>query len=297
MTAKDNARVDNELLIRTASMVSVSVALVLILVKAWVWFASGSLSVLASLADSLLDGAASMINMLAIRYSLKSADSDHPFGHGKAEYLAGLGQSLFIAGSALFIIIQAFRRFLEPRELQPPGLSILVMIFAVIITAGLVLFQRMVVRRTGSMAIKADSLHYASDLFTNLGTVLALALAAMGWAVIDPFIAIVIAVVVLYNAWRIGYDSTQYLLDCQLPPEIEARILTIAKEHDGVEGVHDIRTRRSGQTEIIQLHLEMKGNLSLAEAHMIAKGVENDIRDVVPLADIIIHQDPVSGGN
>jgi ferrous-iron efflux pump FieF len=296
MAGDNNTIVGNGQLVRTASVVAVLVALVLVLVKSWIWLITGSLSVLASLADSLLDGAASLINMLAIRYSQKSADSNHPFGHGKAEYLAGLGQSLFIAGSALFILIQALRSFVEPRPLEATGFSVGVMIFAVVLTAGLVLFQRMVVARTGSMAIKADSLHYASDLFTNLGTVAALALAAMGWAVLDPLIAIVIASVVLYNAWRIGYDSTQFLLDCKLPPEIEARIFAIAIEHDGVDGVHDIRTRRSGQTEIIQLHLEMKGSLPLVEAHRITKEVENQIRGIVPVADIIIHQDPLTGG-
>ncbi|MCA1764913.1 MAG: cation diffusion facilitator family transporter [Desulfobulbaceae bacterium] len=288
----DNIIIKNAQLIRTASVVSVAVALVLLLVKTWIWLLTGSLSVLASMADSLLDGAASTINLLAIRYSQKTADRGHPFGHGKAEYLAGLGQSLFIAGSALFILVQAAGRVIEPLPLEVGGLSIGVMIFALLLTAGLVLFQRMVVRRTGSMAIKADSLHYSADLFTNTGTVLALALAAMGWTVLDPLIAIAIALVVLYNAWRIGYDSTQFLLDCKLPPELEKRILAVAIANEGVEGVHDIRTRLSGQTKIIQLHLEMKGEMILAESHRIAKEVENEIRKIAPGADIIIHQDP-----
>lgn len=276
-------------------MVSVLVALVLLGVKSWVWMITGSLSVLASTADSLLDMAASLINMLAIRFSQKSADHEHPFGHGKAEYLAGLGQALFIAGSALFIIVQALRRFVNPQPLESSGFSIGVMLFAVIVTAALVIFQRQVVARTGSMAIKADSLHYATDLFTNLGTVLALVLAWMGWSGLDPFIAILIALVVLYNAWQIGYDSVQFLLDCHLAPEVEAAILRIASGHGGVEGVHDIRTRRSGQTQLIQLHLEMKGSMPLAEAHRVAKEVEAEISKAVPAADIIIHQDPVAG--
>jgi ferrous-iron efflux pump FieF len=273
----------------------VIVALVLLGVKSWVWGITGSLSVLASMADSLLDGAASLINMLAIRYSQKSADSEHPFGHGKAEYLAGLGQALFIAGSALFIIFQALRRLGDPQPLAISGFSIGIMLLALFVTAALVIFQRKVVERTGSMAIKADSLHYAADLFTNLGTVLALVLAWLGWPWIDPFIAVLIALVVLYNAWQIGYDSAQFLLDCHLAPEVEALISQIALAHGGVEGVHDIRIRRSGQTYIIQLHLEMKGSILLAEAHRVAKDVETAIQNAVPAADIIIHQDPVAG--
>ena len=296
MAVKDENIAGNAALIRVASLVSVLVAMVLIGVKSWVWIITGSLSVLASMVDSLLDGAASLINMLAIRYSQKSADSEHPFGHGKAEYLAGLGQALFIAGSALFIIMQALGRFADPQPLESTGFSIGVMVFAVFVTGGLVVFQRKVVARTGSMAIKADSLHYASDLFTNLGTVLALVLAWMGWSGLDPFIAILIALVVLFNAWQIGYDSVQFLLDCHLSPEVEAQISRIALAHHGVEGVHDIRTRRSGQTQIIQLHLEMKGSMPLAEAHRVAKEVETDILNAVPAADVIIHQDPVARG-
>lgn len=287
---------DNSRLIRTASIVSVLVALVLVGVKTWVWMISGSLSVLASMVDSLLDSAASLINLLAIGYSQKTADSEHPFGHGKAEYLAGLGQSLFIAISALFIIIQALKRFVDPQPLEASVLSIGVMVFAVFVTAGLVFFQRRVIFLTGCMAIKADSLHYASDMFTNLGTVLALVLAWMGMSGLDPVIAILIALVVLFNAWQIGSDSVQYLLDRHLSPEIEGQILRIAVEHAGVEGVHDIRTRRSGQTRIIQLHLEMKGSMPLAEAHRVAKEVEAEIHRAVPAADVIIHQDPVAEG-
>jgi ferrous-iron efflux pump FieF len=296
MAAKEEIAAGNASLIRVASVVSVIIALVLIGVKSWVWIITGSLSVLASMVDSLLDGAASLINMLAIRYSQKSADREHPFGHGKAEYLAGLGQALFIAGSALFIIMQALGRFADPQPLGSTGFSIGVMLFAVFVTAGLVVFQRKVVARTGSMAIKADSLHYASDLFTNLGTVLALVLAWMGWSGLDPFIAILIALVVLFNAWQIGYDSVQFLLDCHLSQEVEEQIFRIALAHHGVEGIHDIRTRRSGQTQIIQLHLEMKGSMPLAEAHRVAKEVEADILNAVPAADVIIHQDPVARG-
>ena len=279
-------------LIKVASVVSVSVASLLVAVKVWVWLLTGSLSVLASLVDSGLDVAASLVNMLAIRYSFKSADRDHPFGHGKAEFLAGLGQALFIAFSAIFVIVQAMQRFASPRSLESTGAGIGMMIFAVMATCGLVFFQSNVVKRTGSMAIKADSLHYAADLFTNLGTIAALLLARMGWPGLDPLIAIFIALVVLYNAGQIGYRSSQLLMDCNLSPEMEEEISRIAMDHKEVIGIHDIRTRRSGQTRIIQLHLEMLGSMSLNEAHRVAKEVEMEIRAVVPEADIIIHQDP-----
>ena len=143
------------------------------------------------------------------------------------------------------------------------------------------------------MAIKADSLHYSADLFTNMGTIAALSLAWMGWPGLDPFFAIVIAMAVLYSAWKIGYSSSQLLMDRQLSAETEDEISRIAIAHKEVVGVHDIRTRRSGQTRIIQLHLEMSGKMSLHEAHRVAKEVEAEIRVAIPDTDIIIHQDPI----
>lgn len=280
-------------LIRLATWASVAVAVSLIGVKAVVWLLTGSLSVLASLVDSGLDAAASLLNLVAVRFSLKSADQDHPFGHGKAESLAGLGQALLIVGSAIFVISRAVERFLHPRPLEAVGVGVAVMLVAVVATLGLVLFQRRVVAETGCTAIKADSLHYASDLYTNLGTVLVLVLAGLGWNWLDPLIGGMIALVVIYSAWQIAYESAQILLDHHLSPEAEAEISRLALAHETVLGVHDIRTRRSGQTRIVQLHLEMAGELSLAEAHRAAKEVELGIRAIMPQADIIIHQDPV----
>lgn len=293
MNENDKNRAEKNSLIKAASVASVLVALTLVGVKSWVWVLTGSLSVLASLVDSLLDGIASLINMLAIRYSLSSADREHPFGHGKAEYLAGLGQALFISCSAVFVMVQAVERLINPQPINSTAFGVGVMVFAVLVTAGLVFFQSKVVAKTGSMAIKADSLHYASDLFTNIGTVAALGLAWLGWSGFDPFIAIVIALVVLYSAWQIAYESSQLLMDCQLPPEMEQTISEIALAHAHVIGVHDIKTRHSGQIRLIQLHLEMEGDLPLKEAHRIAKEVEYEIYNAIPDADVIIHQDPV----
>lgn len=280
-------------LLRLATWASVVVAISLIGVKAVVWLMTGSLSVLASLVDSGLDAAASLLNLVAVRYSLKSADHDHPFGHGKAESLAGLGQALLIGGSAIFVISRAVERFLHPQPLEAVGVGIAVMLVAVVATLGLVIFQRRVVAQTGCTAIKADSLHYASDLYTNLGTVLVLALAGRGWLWLDPLIGVVIALIVIRSAWQIANESAQILLDQHLSPGVEAEIARLALEHEKVLGVHDIRTRRSGQTRIVQLHLEMAGDLSLAEAHRATKEVERGIRAIMPQADIIIHQDPV----
>ncbi len=293
MSQYHNQKAGNARLLNLATLASVSVALLLIMVKTTVWQLTDSLSVLASLADSVLDAAASLLNLVAVRYSLRAADRDHPFGHGKAEYLAGLGQALFVGCSALFVIYQAIQRFSEPRPLSAASTGILVMSFAILVTGALVLFQRRVIKQTGCAAIKADSLHYSADIFTNLGTILALVLAWLGWPGFDPFIAMLIALFVIYSAWQIAYEAGQMLMDHQLPAETEAEIAGLALAHPKVLGVHDIRTRRSGQTRIIQLHLELAADLLLHEAHQVAKDVELKIQAVMPEADIIIHEDPV----
>lgn len=281
-------------LLRQATYASVATALALIGAKATAWLLTGSVSVLASLVDSLMDVAASLINLFAVAYSLKPADEEHRFGHGKSESLAGLAQTLFIAGSATFLVVQAVDRILLPRPLEDLGIGLAVMGFAIVATLLLVSFQRHVVRVTGSTAIRADSLHYVTDLLTNLGTAAALGLAAFGWSGLDPVFALIIAAYILYNAWEIGHDAFQVLMDRELPEAIQDRIRALVHANPRVLGVHDLRTRQSGRLKIIQLHLDLDGSMTLQQAHDIAEEVEAAIHQAFPGADVVIHQDPVT---
>jgi len=289
---QDNIKTRKLLILATNA--SVATATLLITVKFAAWLITGSLSILASLVDSLLDVAASIINLVAVRYSLKSADDDHAFGHGKAESLAGLGQAAFIAGSAFFIIIQAVERFTKPMPIKDVGIGVIIMAFAIAATLVLLFIQKHVIRRTGSAAIRADSLHYSSDLLTNISTIIAIWLAATGWPGLDPLFAVGIAVYVLYSAWKIGDDAIQTLMDRQLPDEVQQTICDIVAAHPQVIGLHDLRTRRSGQINIIQLHLEFDDQLPLIDVHTIAKEIEKNIEMTFPGSDITIHQDPTS---
>jgi ferrous-iron efflux pump FieF len=287
VTDQDRAR-----LLTLATTASVATAGVLIAVKLAAWLLTGSVSVLASLIDSLMDAAASLINFFAVRYSLTPADAEHRFGHGKAESLAGLAQAAFIAGSAVFLVLHAVDRMLHPHPIAEMQVGIAVMIFAIVATLALLGVQRYVVRRTGSMAIRADSLHYMTDVLTNLSIIAALVLVSFGWESSDSLFAIGIAAYILYSAWQIAHDAFQLLMDRELPEEERQRILQIVRSH--AHGVHDLRTRQSGATKFVQLHLELDENLSLKAAHSIADEVVKAICKAFPSAHVIIHQDPVN---
>ena len=281
-------------LLRLATYASVATASVLIFGKLAAVLMTGSVSVMASLIDSLMDVAASLINLFAVRYSLMPADKEHRFGHGKAESLAGLAQAMFIAGSAVFLMLHAVDRLLNPQPLQSIGIGIGVMVFAIVATALLLAIQRYVIARTGSTAVRADSLHYMTDLLTNASIIVALALSLAGWPGLDPIFALGIAFYILHSAWRIGHEAFHLLMDRELPDSDRERIRQIALGHIEVQGLHDLRTYRSGPREIVQFHMELDGSLSLREAHNITEAVLSEIQKAYPAADIVIRQDPVN---
>ena len=287
------SREEAERLLTLATRASVATAACLIAAKVVAYAVTGSVSILASLVDSLMDGAASLLNLFAVRYALSPPDREHRFGHGKAESLAALGQAMFIAGSGLFLIMESITRLLRPRPLEDLGIGLWVMLAATVATLALLALQRHVIRRTGSAAIRADALHYRTDLLSNGAIILALLLSQRGWPGVDPLFALAIAGYVLYSAGKIGNRALQDLLDRELPDDTRERISRLALEHPQVLGLHDLRTRLSGRTEFIQLHLELDRNLSLAAAHAISDEVEAGILRMLPTADVVIHQDPV----
>ncbi|WP_413206062.1 cation diffusion facilitator family transporter [Rhodospirillum sp. A1_3_36] len=280
-------------LMRRATYASVTVASLLVIAKVGAWAVTDSVALLSTLIDSLLDAGASLVTLLAVRQALTPADEEHRFGHGKAEPLAGLGQSAFIAGSGIFLVIAAVGRLASPQPVTQGGVGIAVMVFSIIMTIGLVLFQRHVVRKTQSVAIGADSLHYSGDLLINLSVILSIGLdMVLHIPIVDPLFAIGIAGYLMVNAWTIGTESADLLMDKELPEEDRVRILAIAMENPGVHDVHDLRTRSSGPHSFMQLHLEVDGEMSLSAAHTIALDVEKRLRTAFPNTDVLIHQDP-----
>lgn len=286
---------DGARLMTLATYASVATACTLIVVKLAAWGMTGSVALLSTLIDSTLDAAASLINLWAVRHALTPADHEHRFGHGKAEPLAGLGQAAFILGSGALLLAQAVNRLQHPVAVTNADIGTAVMVFSIVLTVVLVRFQKYVLERTNSVAISADSLHYTGDVLMNGAVIVSLLLGRfLGWTFADPLFAIGIGAYLLWNAWAIARNSMDMLMDRELPEEDRARIRDITLGIADVRGMHDLRTRLSGQQGFIQLHLALDDHLTLARAHTIADQVEKAIVEAFPHCDVLIHQDPVS---
>ncbi len=296
-TGGDNNRnrvvTDVEKMLRRVTLASVAVACVLIVIKLGAYLVTDSVALLSSLIDSTLDSFASLLNFFAVRHALTPADAEHRFGHGKAEPLAGLGQSAFIAGSSLFLIFESIYRLLHGTVITRGGIGIVVMVVSLLITIVLVVYQRYVLSRTHSLAIRADSLHYVSDIVLNLSVIAALVLSTyFKWSAADPLFALGIAAYIIYSVREIAANSLDQLMDRELPDEDRDRIKSVCLSHPEVRSMHDLRTRASGRDRFIQLHLELDPGLKLVQAHRIADEVEYELREAFPNTDIIIHEDP-----
>ncbi len=282
-------------LLKYASSAAVLVAGLMILMKLWAWLFTSSVAMLGSLTDSLLDISASLMNLYILRFALKPADDEHRFGHGKAEALAGLGQAAFILGSSVLLIFFGFERVLHPLPSHNSMIGIWVSIVAVGLTILLVMFQQYVIRQTGSVAIKADSLHYKGDILLNLSVLLAFVLTSLGILWSDGVFAILVAFYLAYNAWEIALQSSAHLMDHELPEQVHQKIIELVKAHSEVHGLHDLRTRQSGPIQFIQFHIELDDDLKLTQAHQVSDQIETSLRaNLKGELDIIIHHDPVT---
>jgi len=278
-------------LMRLATYASVATASLLAVLKLAAWVMTDSVSLLSTLIDSLLDVAASVVTLFAIRQALTPPDAEHRFGHGKAEPLAALGQAAFITGSSLLLLFQAVPRLFNPQPLEAPSVGFAVMGISIVATFALTRFQGMVARRTGSLAIKGDSAHYLSDLLVNVSVIGAFVLSSqLGWHLADPICALLVAVYILWTAWGIARGSLDMLMDRELPTEERQRIRDFVLAEPEVRGVHDLRTRSSGPQRFIQLHLELDGGMSLTRAHQIADDLEQRLAQAFS-AEVLIHQD------
>lgn len=283
---------ENQRLMRLATYCSVAMAIALLLGKTVAWWLSDSLAMLSSLTDSFFDVVTSVINMMALRYALKPADDEHRFGHTSIEDIAGLAQFAFIGAAMLMIVLQSFERLANPQPMQHETVGIIVSIVAMVATTILVTFQTIVAKRSGSLIIASDRMHYVGDIAFNLGVLLALVLTAnfgITWA--DPAMAILIALVILWSTRSIGIRAFNNLMDREMPDEEKIRIEQIVRRVSEIRGVHNVKTRYSGTKPFIQMHIDLEPTLSFAEAHAITDRLEKALLENFPGGEIIIHPD------
>jgi ferrous-iron efflux pump FieF len=280
-------------LMRWASLASMSVAAVLIVAKTAAWLVTDSVGMLSSLIDSALDLVSSLITFAAIRLALAPADEDHRFGHGKAEALAALFQVGVIAISAFAILLRAGQRLLEHQPSAHAEFGIGVSVVAIVTTLVLTRYQRHVIRKTGSIAIGTDRIHYESDLFLNAAVIAALVLDQYaGIHGADALFGIAIAIWLLFGAWRASVDAIDQLMDKEWPEEKRQRFIEVAAGHPELLGMHDLRTRTSGAKDFVQFHVWMDPRMSVLQAHDVVEGLEAKLGAEFPGTEILIHIDP-----
>ena len=276
-----------------AAMASIVMAVTLIALKSWAAVETDSTAMLGSLADSGLDLIASLVVLLAVRIAAQPADTDHRFGHGKAEALASLVQVILITISAIFIAVRAVRRLLAGAQTADAELGIGVSLLAMVLTVALISYQRHVVRRTGSLAIGTDRLHYSSDLLLNGSVILALALDQFaGLAGADAVFGLLIALWLLWGAWKASSHALDQLMDREWPDELRERFLAAAREYPELAGLHDLRTRSSGTHYFAQFHVWVPAHWTVQEAHDRLDAVEEALQARFPGTEILIHVDP-----
>lgn len=281
-------------LMRLATIASMSLSVILLVAKAAAWWITDSVSMLSSLIDTSLDLVGSLVTFFAVRLALSPADANHRFGHGKAEALAGLVQAGFIAASGVALLLAVGERVINPHQVNKEEVGLMISALAIVLTFGLVSFQRHVVKRSGSLAIGADMAHYRTDLVATLFTGFGVyAAGKLDQPLIDSGVAALVALYLLHGAWQTGRGSLDVLMDHELPAVERQRVVDIVRGHPAVRDCHDLRTRSGGLTRFIQLHIEVDRDLSLVAGHQVGIEVQARIAEAFPDAEIILHVDPL----
>jgi ferrous-iron efflux pump FieF len=277
-----------------SSCLTVGTVAILILIKSYAFYVSGAATMLATLTDSVVDAAVSLMLLFAVRYSLKPADKDHRHGHGKVEGIAALMQGAFLGGAGIFLGFEAFNRFVYPQELSHHALTIGVALIAIALTFIIVGVQKFALRYAPSLALASDHAHYKTDIFLNGSVIVAMLVNYYGTVTwIDPGFALLIAFYFMYTAISITSQSVDMLMDKELSPDIREEIEKLVAKNPKIHDMHDLRTRMSGMNMHISFDVELNPDLTLKAAHDIVRELDHAILAKYPNAEIIIHMDPI----
>ncbi len=280
-------------LARSAAFASISVAIVLVALKLWASARTGSVAMLGSLADSALDLVASLVTLFGVIYAAMPADRNHRFGHGKAEAIAAIVQVVLIALSAFALAVRSIQQWIEDAPVGEAPTGIGVSLVAIALTFALLAWQRCVLARTGSVAIRTDHLHYQADLLLNLAVIAALVLQTqLGLGKADAVFGLGIAAWLAYGAWGASQEAVDHLMDREWPEEKRRAFVERAATHPELSNLHDLRTRTAGNQDFVQFHVDLPGAMTVSEAHDIIDRVEEDLLEAFPGTELLIHIDP-----
>lgn len=278
---------------RSAAIASIGAATLLLAIKGWAAWSTGSTAMLGSLADTTLDLVASLATLLGVWIAAQPADDKHRFGHGKAEAIAALFQILLISISALGIATRAIEQFFAGARVQSAETGIGVSTAAIVVTFALLAWQRHVIRKTGSLAIRTDNVHYQSDLLLNLAVIVALVLDRYaGLSGADPLFGLGIAAWLGWGAWNASKQVLDQLMDHEWPIEKKQRFLDVLARNPDITGVHDLRTRTSGEKDFVQFHVWVEPDMTVRQAHKVMDDIEARLHAEFPDMEILIHPDP-----
>lgn len=287
------AQHDHSALNRSAAYASISMALLLVGLKGWAAWTTGSTAMLGSLADTLLDLVASLATLAGVWVAGMPADNNHRFGHGKAEALSAMFQVLLIGASAIALAIHSVQQLMSGERTGSAGDGILVSVIAIAGTLALLGWQQYVIRRTRSVAISTDHLHYKSDLLLNVAVIIALLLDQYaGLTKADPLFGLGIALWLAWGAWHASEEAIEQLMDREWPEDKKARFVEVLGRHPELRGVHDLRTRTSGNRDFVQFHVWVDGNMTVTHAHKVMDEIEAKLHAEFPGVEILIHPDP-----
>jgi ferrous-iron efflux pump FieF len=292
VTAPDTS-VERAQLNRSAALASIAAATLLLAIKGYAAWTTGSTAMLGSLADTALDLVASVATLVGVWIAAQPADDKHRFGHGKAEAIAALFQIVLISISALGIATRAIEQFAAGNRVEAAGEGIGVSIAAIVVTFALIAWQRRVIRRTGSLAIATDSVHYQSDLLLNVAVIAALVLDQyIGFRQADPLFGLAIAAWLAWGAFSASEQVLDQLMDHEWPADKKRRFLEVLATNPDISGVHDLRTRTSGNQDFVQFHVWVDADMTVRDAHRVMADLEARLRVDFPDTEILIHTDP-----
>lgn len=286
--------IQNNALMRKATFASIFTAIALIVLKFMTFVLTGSMAMLSTLLDSIQDSMTSFINFIAVKHATEPADKEHRFGHGKAQALGGAAQGIIIAIASFLLICESVSRLFNPKVITDIGLGIAITGIAIIATFFLVRFQKYVIKKTNSLSIKADMLHYEGDILMNVGVIVSMVLSYyLKWTFIDSLFGIAVGLYLLHVVYTILKESVGMLMDTEMPGFVRDEIKKIALSHKDVYEIYDLKTRQSGEDIFIQFCIRLDQELTLKRAHDITDELERQIRKVIPDSAVIIHPEPL----